>query len=69
MVKTNDTSAWTVPLKEVHIAKQQLNLSDTQSTFVLVEPMVPYIYLPEDDFMKYETMLQQSYPFQVTCDF
>ena len=31
--------------------------------------MVPYIYLPESDFLEYQELIKDAYPFQVICDF
>lgn len=68
LVKTFGPDSWSVSLGGVTVVSQVMELSDPQ-TMALLEPAVPYIYVPESDFMKIQTLLQEAYPFQLTCSF
>jgi hypothetical protein len=57
MINTSSASAWTVSLTDAMLAQNKIELSDPQ-TLALVEPMLPYIYLPESDFMQYQTLIE-----------
>ena len=52
MVRTISPDSWSVSLSLVQVINQPLELSEAR-TMVLIEPMVPYIYIPESDFMKF----------------
>jgi len=62
MIKTADDKSWGLKLNSAKLGDEQLEITDP-STQVLIEPMVPYIYLPMRDFEKYQFLVEKAYPF------
>lgn len=52
MMKTRDMSTWSVGLKSVSILDKDFDF-DNEETYVIYEPSLPFMYLPEKDFMKF----------------
>lgn len=66
MIETLEPDSWGVKVSDAKLGKDALEIKNLE-TQVLIEPMVPYIYLPVDDFRSYQTLIERVYPFQVNC--
>jgi hypothetical protein len=52
MMRTRDSSTWAVELVEANILDATFEFEATP-TYFLYEPQLPYLYLPEHDFLTY----------------
>lgn len=51
-MKTRDMSTWAVHLDSVRLLDYEFEF-DSAATYIIYEPQLPYIYLPERDFLTY----------------
>ena len=69
MMKTKNMGTWAVDLHTARIFHYDFEFENDQ-TFIIYEPQLPYLYLPEKDFMTF--VIKTAYhfgPTNINCNY
>jgi len=65
-VNTRSVDSWKIALNTAVVGERRINLSDKERS-VIIEPQLPYMYLPTSDFKEWTRILAEIYP-NVVCN-
>ena len=60
MMKTRNMGTWSVDLHKVNLFDNEIEFENEQ-TFIVYEPQVPYMYLPERDFLTFVSKVSNHF--------